>query len=290
MAISMTGYGQYRCESNGTIISVEVRTLNSKFLDVNLKLPVLLQSRELDIRNVVSAGLLRGKVSLVAEFKNKGDSQPLSINKEAFRSIYTQFNALADEVDAAKGELFRLTLEQPEVVESQEEELLSEQWEMFLKCLHKSIEACARSREKEGEQIGTSVRSYGDQLGRLLAEIKDLEQERIEATKTRLKAKIEEVSGTIDFDPNRFEQELLYYLERFDIAEETTRLDSHLKYFQETINRRGEIGKKLGFIAQEIGREINTIGSKANDHTIQHLVVQMKEELEKIKEQALNIL
>jgi uncharacterized protein (TIGR00255 family) len=186
--------------------------------------------------------------------------------------------------------LFKLTPERPEVALTRSPSASDENWNWLEKTLRKTIELCQESRKQEGEVIKTELLQYADDIRRRLASIEELLGNRSEKLETRLKTKLDEVSDSIGFDANRFEQELIYYLEKLDITEEIVRLKSHLAYLEATLQQMGELGKKVGFISQEIGREINTIGSKANDHLIQHLVVEMKEALEKIKEQSLNLL
>ncbi|MEQ9306721.1 MAG: DUF1732 domain-containing protein, partial [Marinoscillum sp.] len=213
----------------------------------------------------------------------------IHINKELFRSYYRQYEELATEVDANPKDLFRLALHSPDVIVADESSTF-EDWDLVKKALEEAIAKCNNFREAEGRTLQDNLASYIQGISEGLAEVANRDPERIKQIKERIAASIEEIKEKTQVDQNRFEQELIYYVEKLDITEEKVRLARHLDYFNEVMEATESQGKKLGFISQEIGREINTIGAKANDAIIQRAVVQMKDELEKIKEQSMNII
>lgn len=292
MLQSMTGFGSARLDADQYSISVEIRSLNSKSMDLSVRLPKFISDREYDIRNMVQRALVRGKVSVNIEFsKNKAQKAKNTINKELLQAYYNELNAMADTLGAGKEELFRLALHMPEVLQQeQEEEVTDADWDKVQPLLEEAIQSLNAFRTDEGKALTAEIMSYIDRIRILLAETDKHDPVRMENIRNRIRGHIKEISVSEHFDKNRFEQEMVYYIEKLDIAEEKVRLVNHLHYFTETVYLPEPTGKKLGFISQEIGREINTIGSKANDATIQHHVVEMKEELEKIKEQINNIL
>ncbi|MTI31755.1 YicC family protein [Cytophagales bacterium RKSG123] len=289
---SMTGYGVASFEKEGKTITVEVRTLNSKYLDINLRLPRAFSEKELEIRNLISSQLERGKVSLSIDYQNRTNvSSRRGLNKDLFKDYFQELKAISNEVDAGKEDIFKLALEAPEVmtVETIKEDF-GEDWEIILATFTKAIELCNQFRKQEGDALGKKLLSYAEAIDKLLDKVEKRDPKRIEGLKSRIQQQLTELVSPENVDKNRFEQELIYYIEKLDINEEKVRLRNHLDFFREIIHSDKSEGKKLGFVSQEIGREINTIGSKANDSEIQKLVVGMKEELEKIKEQCLNIL
>jgi uncharacterized protein (TIGR00255 family) len=288
---SMTGYGTASFESETMTVSVEVKTLNSKFLDINLRLPRVFSDKEIEVRNLLSDRLQRGKAAVNIEYQRlDAAATKLAINKKLFLQYYQELSELAGQVGANTDELLKLTLQSPEVMVTEKtDEDLSEDWQVVLDTLKKALEHCNAFREQEGQALVNKLAVYADTIEELLAEVEKQEPTRLEVVKTRIKQSLEELKSPEKIDENRFEQELIYYIEKLDINEEKVRLRNHLKYFHEIMKSKESQGKKLGFVAQEIGREINTIGSKANDAVIQKLVVSMKEELEKIKEQVLNV-
>ena len=293
MLQSMTGYGVARFENEQVRISVEVKTLNSKFTDTNVRYPRLFSSKELEIRNIANKILGRGKVSIAIEYYNFDNSQTAAtINKELASHYYNELNALADQVNVNNGEvdLLRQAISMPNVIENNTDHTLSkEEWELTHGVLKEALDNCIDFRRREGKEVEDLFRQYIQSIGDGLEQIIKQDPNRIDTIKTRIKEHLETYVGKENVDPGRFEQELIYYIEKIDISEEKTRLKNHLNYFLEVLDGESN-GKKLGFIAQEIGREINTIGSKANDAVIQQLVVGMKDELEKIKEQVANVL
>ncbi|MBK0401359.1 YicC family protein [Adhaeribacter sp. BT258] len=293
MLQSMTGFGQARLEAETYTLTVELKSLNSKSLDLSLRLPRFLMEKELEIRNLISKSLIRGKVNLCIEFtSNKVAKAKNRINHELLEAYYRDLEEAAERVQADKSELFRLALQMPEVMQAaengEETELLT--WEQVLPVVQEAIKNFNNFRNDEGKALTSEIISYTERIRILLSEVEKFDPVRIENIKQRITMHMAELTGSEQFNHNRFEQEMIYYIEKLDIAEEKVRLLNHLHYFTETVYLPEPTGKKLAFIAQEIGREINTIGSKANDATIQHFVVEMKEELEKIKEQINNIL
>lgn len=287
----MTGYGSAQYENDKSTLSVEFRTLNSKFLDLQLKIPKEFSDRELEIRTIITDALKRGKVVMTIDAQPKGSHQKkLSFDRSLFKSYYEDLTTLADEVgDKGKAGLFKLALDMPEVVVGgeSEDELIS--WDELKIQLNSALSKCLDFRTQEGETLRGKLETYIASISEQLQSIEAIDPARIERIKSRIKGNLNEFVGSENIDQNRFEQELIYYIEKLDISEEKVRLKNHLEYFTEVITKEELPGKKLAFVSQEIGREINTIGSKANDATIQRHVVVMKEELEKIKEQLLNI-
>ncbi|MDX1627045.1 MAG: YicC/YloC family endoribonuclease [Fulvivirga sp.] len=291
MLKSMTGYGTASHSSEGIAINVEVRTLNSKYLDLNLRLPRAFNEKEIEIRNIISEKLERGKVSLHIDYVNENEVEPSqTYNKALFKKYYTDLRKMADSVVASDHDLFRLALSAPDVVVSTGDEKIKESdWKKIKELLLQATQKCDEFRIKEGSDLQKKFETYIQTIDRNLSEIEKLDPARIERIRNRIKSNLAEFVEEEGLDKNRLEQELVYYIEKLDITEEKVRLASHLKHFSEVLHMDQSMGKKLGFISQEIGREINTIGSKANDADIQKFVVDMKESLEKIKEQVLNI-
>lgn len=291
MIKSMTGYGVASQESENLKIHVEVKTLNSKFLDLNLRIPKSLNDKELEIRKIISDKLERGKVALSVEYVD-ATARPskLAIDTPLFLAYYNELKNLAQEVNADTSDIFKLALQSPEVMLS-ENQLEDEgiHWELLKEKINEALAACDNFRITEGATLQAQLESSILEIGNMLEKIIEQDPLRIQNIRNRIKQNIEELSLKGTADENRLEQEIIYYIEKLDINEEKVRLKSHLDYFLEVMNMPTSQGKKLGFISQEIGREINTIGSKANDALIQKYVVGMKEELEKIKEQLLNI-
>jgi uncharacterized protein (TIGR00255 family) len=292
MIKSMTGYGMAGFEDDAFIIGVEVKTLNSKFLDLTIRSPRQFADKEAEIRNMVNATLERGKVNVSIDFSRKvGVDLPVSINESLFESYYQEYLSLAKKVNSDTTDLFKLALQSPNVISHVVEKTsVTEEWESVKKVLAIALENCNGFRMDEGNVLEQKFEDNLLVISTGLNKIKDLDQTRKSKVKERIRGNFRDWLDDNSFDENRFEQELIYYFEKLDITEELVRLETHLDYFGKIMNDETGQGKKLGFISQEIGREINTIGSKANDADMQKHVIVMKDELEKIKEQALNIL
>ena len=291
MIKSMTGFGKAVAEIPGKKITVEVRSLNSKQLDLNLRIPYVYKEKELELRSDVSKQIERGKVDLSVYTESTQETLPIAINKTLVKTYYKELKALSEELNEENQNLMALILKMPDVMKAEREvvELDEEEWNQVKSTVNKAIEAFQKFRFDEGKILASEFNSRIGIIYELLTEVMSNDAVRVETIRTRIKNNIAELVEKEKIDENRFEQELIYYIEKLDITEEKLRLKTHLDYFLKTMQEPG-CGRKLGFISQEIGREINTIGSKANDATIQKMVVQMKDELEKIKEQMLNVL
>lgn len=288
----MTGYGTAHFADDQMEVTVEVKTLNSKFLDLSIRTGKNFSDKEMEIRNLVSEELVRGKVAVNIDYQyNSADDMSVSFNKELFKNYYKELQILANEVDDNSQDLFRLAIQSPDVVvnESKNDELEG-QWEIIKKILVQAINECNGFREEEGRALGDKLLSYIETIRQGLLKVIELDPERVNAIRNRITDNLSKFIDDEKIDKNRLEQELIFYIEKLDISEEKVRLTKHLDYYEDVLKSENFNGKKLGFISQEIGREINTIGSKANDAGIQQIVVGMKEELEKIKEQGLNLL
>ena len=292
MIKSMTGFGTGVSEDNRRVVRAEVRTLNSKFTDIFVRLPKALFHRELEFRNILTKELERGKITLNIETELKtGVAPEIKINKTLATAYYRAFTELAEELEAPSQDIFRMVLQIPEVTAAstdEREELLF--WELAEKAVQNALEACNQFRKDEGRRLEVAFKDSLNKIRQSAEKVAVRAPERIGKVRKRLSEEIAELLKNTPSDANRLEQEIIFYIEKLDIHEELVRLRSHLDYFEEILLLPESNGKKLGFIAQEIGREINTIGAKANDADIQRSVVEMKEELEKIKEQSMNIL
>jgi uncharacterized protein (TIGR00255 family) len=291
MIKSMTGFGHQSFDDGKSQIHVEIKSLNSKFLDLNLRLSKEFSEREIEVRNLVSEHLERGKVSLSIEFERIQDAKiSQTYNENLFIAYYAELKKLADRVYAPYESLFELALNSPDVVKNNfEGEVGEEVWTQVRETLVKTLKQCDKFRMDEGKILGNMLKGCCATIAEALEKVKILDPKRVERIRERLRNNVVAFFGEEGFDTNRLEQEIIFYVEKLDINEEKVRLKSHLDYFLHAVDEPQSNGKKLGFIAQEIGREINTIGSKANDAEIQKHVVVMKEELEKIKEQLNNI-
>jgi len=292
MIKSMTGFGQHTIDDGQSLILVEVKSLNSKFLDLNLKLPKVFSDREIEVRNVISERLERGKVSVILEYQEHSDEEiKQSYNDKLFASYYSELKKLADRVGASYDGLFDLALNSPDVIQNKVKEGMDEKaWDKVKTCLMDAIRRCEEFRMSEGLVLEKMLKECIAVISSELKNVEALDPRRVERVREKLKGNIVTFFGEEGYDTNRLEQEIIFYIEKLDINEEKVRLRSHLEYFGQILGEKQNNGKKLGFIAQEIGREINTIGSKANDAAIQKHVVVMKEELEKIKEQLNNVI
>jgi len=286
----MTGFGKAIAEVAGKKVNVEIRSLNSKQLDLNFRIPYIYKEKELELRSEVSKQLERGKVDVSIYLEALQDAVPVAINKTRAKVYYKELQGLSVELNEAQN-LLPLVLKMPDVMKAEKEivELDEAEWNGVKKAVDQAIDAFQKFRSDEGNTLEKEFKSRIAIIGSLLQEVVSLDGLRITNIKERIKTNLAEAIDKEKIDQNRFEQELIYYIEKLDITEEKLRLKTHLDYFIVTMEEAAA-GRKLGFITQEIGREINTIGSKANDSGIQKLVVQMKDELEKVKEQLLNVL
>jgi uncharacterized protein (TIGR00255 family) len=293
MIKSMTGFGQVVINNGDANISIEVKSLNSKFMDLSLRLPRQFSEKELELRNLVAEKLERGKVSLTIDYQKTGRQEIRQTYNEAlFVAYYHELKKLADKVVAPSYDyIFELALNSPDVIQGNgKEELDPAEWENVSKLVAEAIQKCDQFRQTEGRALESKLVSYIKTIETGLKEVELLDPKRIEKIRSRIKGSITDFFGSEGLDLNRLEQEMIFYIEKLDIHEERVRLKTHLDYFLKVLKDQQSNGKKLGFLAQEIGREINTIGSKANDADMQKQVVMMKEELEKIKEQLNNVL
>lgn len=290
MLLSMTSYGRASGLLNKQNISVEIKTLNSKFVDLRLKLPTGLQEYEMEIRKILHDKILRGKIEATFAFENQHSNENYAINEGVFIAYYKQLQALSDELGIEKGDLMTSILRLPEVVSTTEQVITEEDWVTVSKVIDDAIENLTTHRLEEGSAIEKDMRTQIEFIVDQLQEILPYETERIEKVRQRMSNSLEEYLSRDNVDENRFEQEVLFYLEKIDITEEKVRLQQHCDYFlQEMDNPDPNKGRKLNFISQEMGREINTLGAKAYSSDIQRFVVLMKDALEKIKEQLANV-
>lgn len=287
----MTGYGKGVCELPDKVITIEIKSLNSKQIDIYTRIPGLYREKDLDIRNLISQRLNRGKVevNMVVEVTDAKNASKL--NKAVIKEYYSQLREIGSDLDINYNDsILQLIMRLPETLQMEKEEIDSSEWSLILKAINSAIDSVEDFRAQEGEALKTDILNKVNRIEELLDNVSPFEQERVDNIRQRIQSSLKEHIEQDKVDDNRFEQELIYYLEKFDINEEKVRLKNHCKFFREVCENPDSSGKKLGFISQEMGREINTIGSKANHSEIQRLVVGMKDELEKIKEQTLNIL
>ncbi len=293
MIKSMTGYGKAVAELPGKQITIEIKALNSKGIDMNVKIPLWFREKELEIRTRLSS-LQRGKIDLFISVESTGDKLSYTLNKALAHRYYEALKELQLDFSEENPEgLLPLVMRMPDILQSDREEIDPQQWEIIRSELEEALVAVERFRELEGNVLQDDMVKRVESIVNLLTAIEPLDGERKEMVRNNLQKALDQFlanNGAAQADSNRFEQELIYYLEKMDFTEEKVRLRKHCDYFLETLNETESQGKKLGFICQEMGREINTLGSKASHAGIQQIVVQMKDELEKIKEQLLNIL
>lgn len=291
MIKSMTGYGKCQVEINSKTVIIEIRSLNSKQLDLNLRSPQVFREKEMEIRSLLGQALERGKIDASITIETAADNPLISINKPLAIQYYQQLRDLQESIPEARmDDILAILVKLPEVFKIEKEEFTEDEWEQISLGIRQAIDEVDKFRLIEGEILEKDFIFRINRIISLLECIEPFEGERVAAFKTRLKAHLEEITADLGYDNNRLEQELVYYFEKLDITEEKIRLKKHIDYFLTTLKDKDSPGKKLGFISQEIGREINTLGSKANDAEIQKIVVQMKDELEKVKEQLANIL
>jgi len=285
MIQSMTGYGKSVIQLPTKNITVEIKSLNSKSIDLNARVPSFYREKELEIRKSISKSLVRGKVDFNLYVEITGEKTSAKVNEVVVRQY---MNQLKNVVSVDDVELLKMAIKMPDTMKTEREEIDADEFKTILEAVNEALIAINLYRSDEGKVLEDDFKMRINSISELLIEVTDIDSDRIEIVKDRLRKAVGDLKEAVD--ENRFEQELIYYLEKYDITEEKVRLKNHLNYFKEALDSSDSNGKKIGFICQEIGREINTIGSKSNHAPMQQLVVQMKDELEKIKEQALNVL
>ena len=286
MIQSMTGYGKSTLQLPTKKITIELKSLNSKSLDMNVRMPSYYKEKELPLRRLVAKSIVRGKIDVSLFVEVTGEETSTKINQAVVKEYIKQLQLIAPDASAEK--CLEMAMRLPDTAKAERAEIDENEWNIIEKHFHEAIENIVSYRADEGKVLETEFLQRNENINALLSEVIKIDPERVEGVKERLQKGIADLKEKVD--ENRFEQELVYYIEKYDITEEKVRLNNHINYFIETINSQDSNGKKLGFIAQEMGREINTIGSKSNFAPMQKLVVQMKDELEKIKEQLLNVL
>lgn len=284
MIQSMTGFGKSVLSLADKHISIEIKSLNSKSIDINTRIPQVYREKELDFRKLIAEQLVRGKVDFSIFVENTGTQTPSKINPNIVKSYIEQMRAI---VDGDPTELLKMAVRMPDALQSTSESISEEELANIFQHINLAIADLQNFRSQEGKVLEKDFILRINNINRLLQEVQGLDEERLALIRERLEKAVADIQNV---DANRFEQELIFYLEKLDITEEKIRLKKHLDYFLETLHSEDSNGRKLSFIAQEIGREVNTLGSKANFAPMQQLVVQMKDELEKIKEQVLNVL
>lgn len=285
MIHSMTGYGKSVIQLPNKKISIELKSLNSKSLDLNTRMPSMYREKELAVRKLIAAKLERGKVDFSLFMEITGEETSTQINKTVVRQYIKQ---LREVVDGDEIELLKMAIRMPDAVTTERDEIDEDEWSEIASEINTAIEKIQQYRLDEGKSLESEFYDRVKNISDLLEEVIAMDPERIQGVRERLQKGVAELKEKVD--ENRFEQELVFYIEKFDITEEKVRLKNHLDYFLKALDSEDSNGKKLAFISQEMGREINTIGSKSNYAPMQKLVVQMKDELEKIKEQLLNVL
>jgi len=291
MIVSMTGFGKAVCELEAKKITIEIKSLNSKQLDVYSRIPGFYKEKEIEIRNIISKKIIRGKVDFGMYAEITGIENGSIINTELVKAYFKQLSDISDSLNIDnKNELLSIVMRMPDILRTERSELDEEEWKIVRKSIDSAIDDLIEFRKQEGVALEIDIKERINNILTLLKQIEPFEKQRLSHTKERLRNNLKELASSDEIDENRFEQELIFYLEKLDITEEKVRLTNHCEYFIKTLKSEDSIGKKLGFISQEMGREINTLGSKANDSDMQKLVILMKDELEKIKEQLLNVL
>lgn len=289
MLLSMTGFGRATQTFKDKTITVEIRSLNSKIPDFRFKVPLNFKEKELEVRRIVSEKVERGKVDMAISCKSLIGEDGYALNMPLFKRYYAELSRAADELDLPKDDFMSSILRLPDVVTNNENELSDEEWTAVEQTLLEAIEIFGEFRKTEGAVMEAALKGHVQGILENLEAVTPFEVERVGKIRQRMKQSLEEFLGRENVDKNRYEQEVLFYLEKIDISEEKVRLGQHCKYFMDELNKKDGRGRTLNFISQEMGREINTLGAKAYSSDIQHLVVKMKDELEKIKEQLANI-
>ncbi|MBI4646735.1 MAG: YicC family protein [Bacteroidia bacterium] len=290
MLKSMTGFGKASVETGEKKITVEIRTLNSKQADISFRLLNSYKSKEPELRNILIKHLERGKIDVILNEELMGAESVSHINKDIIKSYYKQIYGIAHELKMDTGQILQVIMRMPDVLVHPQESINDAEWKQILNAFMQAIETVMQFRTQEGIVIEQDIITRINKILNFLEQIGNYEKERIERIKCSIKQSLAEIFNKEDYDKNRFEQEMIYYLEKLDITEEKVRLANHCNYFLKIVEDECSQGRKLVFVTQEMSREINTIGSKANDFEIQRLVIMMKDELEKIKEQLMNVL
>ncbi len=291
MIKSMTGFGKAEFEVNNKKITLELKALNSKQIDINARIPSVYREKEIEIRKELAEKLIRGKVDITIYVENHGDDSNSKINEPILKGYFESLKKINDDLGLSTDQTtMQAILRLPDVVKTEYETLDEEEWQVILLHLRKALKDIDDFRNREGKALEADIVANTDVIKNLLHQIAPFEEQRMETVKNRLTENLGKLNLNGNVDENRYEQELLYYLDKMDMNEEKVRLENHCNYFLETLAQTESSGKKLAFISQEMGREINTLGSKAYESNIQRLVVQMKDHLERIKEQLLNVL
>ncbi len=290
MIQSMTGFGKAEAQLTAKKVIIQLKSLNSKQTDISVKVPSSFKEKELSYRRKLADQLNRGKIEMYLSYETLEADSSYQIDQSIFRSYYKQLKEIEQELSISSSNIIQSILKLPDVIKNTEESFAEEEWKRVELILEEAIKSLIEFREDEGKALETDLNNHISSIEGLLLEALKYEDERTEIVRKRLLTNLEELSQKETINRDRFEQEMIYYMEKYDISEEKVRLKAHCDYFKKTMSEKEGQGKKLGFIAQEIGREINTLGSKANHAEMQKLVVQMKDQLEKIKEQVLNVL
>ena len=285
MILSMTGFGRAETVYKGKKITVDIKSLNSKNFDLNVKVPLRYKEKEFDIRKLLNDKILRGKVDCYINCESLEDSNEVTINQDVVKNYIEQLRSVAS--DAPEFEYLKMAVRMPDVLSTKSSELEDDEWKALLEVVQESVDRFIEFRQTEGNQLAEEIEKIVQNIEYNLSEVAQYEEERIQPIKDRYLSALKNFENV---DETRYYQEMVYFVEKLDISEEKVRLSQHIKYYLEVMKNEDFNGKKLGFIAQEMGREINTLGSKANHSEIQKLVVEMKDDLEKIKEQTLNVL
>ena len=289
MLLSMTGYGRASSVYNGKTITIEVRSLNSKFTDIRFKMPQTYKDKEVDMRRIILDKAERGKIDVNLDIKSMNGDSEYALNQALFSKYYTELSELSKSLNMPQSDVMQAILRIPNVISNGDNDVDEEEWNVIKNTLQEALVSFTNFRLAEGKAMEDDCKTRTKIITDLLNEIEPFETERAERLRTKIDKHLQEYVGKDNIDANRFEQEILYYLEKIDVTEEKVRLAQHCKYFDEVLDKKETLkGRKLSFISQEMGREINTLGSKANSSDIQRIVVQMKDELEKIKEQVAN--
>lgn len=288
---SMTGYGKAECELPHRKVTIEIKSLNSKQLDINSRIAGIFREKDIEIRRILSDKLVRGKIDFILYVESLGDETNSNINSAVVKSYYNQLSEISKELGLpVNDQIMQVIMSLPDAVKTQRDELDESEWEEILQNIYAALEGVDRFRLQEGGVLHQDIIQNIQFITDLLDQVEPFEKERVAKVKERIYEGLKELSVTDQVNENRLEQEMIFYLEKMDVNEEKVRLRNHCTYFLETLKLKEPVGKKLGFISQEIGREVNTLGSKANHSEMQKLVIQMKDALERIKEQLLNVL